>query len=125
MKKRLFVLIFLMMFLSGIVSLNAAVIKGKVTLSPKGDPYDHGNMLLMPLGEEQYTKAEIDAEGNYRFPDLKPGRYVLKMDLYSLTPFETEVTLTEETVTEVIDLNLTLTLLDKALVFTKEASDFI
>ena len=125
MKKRLFVLIFLMMFLSGIVSLNAAVIKGKVTLSPKGDPYVHGNMLLMPLGEEQYTKAEIDAEGNYRFPDLKPGRYVLKMDLYSLTPFETEVTLTEETVTEVIDLNLTLTLLDKALVFTKEASDFI
>lgn len=125
MKKRLFVLFFLMIFLSGIVSLNAAVIKGKVTLTPKGDPYDHGNMLLMPLGEDQYTKAEIDTEGNYRFSDLEPGRYILKMDLYSLTPFETEITLTEETETKQVDVPLSLTLLDKALVFTKEASDFI
>jgi AGCS family alanine or glycine:cation symporter len=47
------------------------------------------------------------------------------MDLYSLTPFETEVTIAEESEIKVIDIDLTLTLLDKVLVFTKEASDFI
>jgi AGCS family alanine or glycine:cation symporter len=125
MKKRLFILLSLTILLSGFVSLEAAEIKGKITLSPKGEPYVHGNMLLMPLGEELYTKAEIDPEGNYRYTDLIPGRYLLKMDLYSLTPFETEITISEETEIQVVDVDLTLTLLDKALVFTKEASDFI
>ncbi|UCE43060.1 MAG: sodium:alanine symporter family protein [Candidatus Aminicenantes bacterium] len=125
MKKRLFILLSLTILLSGYFSLNAADIKGKVTLSPKGEPYVHGNMLLMPLGEEVYTKAEIDAEGNYRYTDLTPGRYILKMDLYSLTPFEEEITISEETEIQVVDVDLTLTLIDKALVFTKEASDFI
>jgi len=125
MKKRLFFLLLLTILLSGYVSLNAAEIKGKVTLSPKGKPYVHGNMLLMPLGEELYTKAEIDSEGYYQYADLTPGRYLLKMDLYSLTAFETEVTITEESERKVIDVDLTLTFLDKALVFTKEASDFI
>jgi AGCS family alanine or glycine:cation symporter len=125
MKNRRVILLFLTILLSGYVSLTAAEIKGKVTLSPKGKPYSHGNMLLMPIGEELYTKAEIDAEGSYRYTDLTPGRYLLKMDLYSLNPFETEVTIDEETETEVVDIELTLTMLDKALVFTKEASDFI
>jgi len=125
MKKRLFFLLLLTILLSGYVSLNAAEIKGKVTLSPKGKPYVHGNMLLMPLGEELYTKAEIDSEGYYQYADLTPGRYLLKMDLYSLTAFETEVTITEESERKVIDVDLTLTFLDKVLVFTKEASDFI
>ncbi len=114
-----------MIFLSGSASLNAADIKGKVTLSPEGKPYAHGNMLLMPVGEEKYTKAEIDPEGNYIYEDLRPGRYILKMDLYSLTPFETEVVIAEDTETKVIDVLLSLSLLDKALVFTKEASDFM
>jgi AGCS family alanine or glycine:cation symporter len=125
MKKRLFFLLSLAILLAGYVSLNAAEIKGEVTISPKGKPYAHGNMLLIPLGEEIYTKAEIDEEGNYRYTDLTPGRYLLKMDLYSLTPFETEVNLTEESEIEVIDIDLTLNFLDKVLVFTKEASDFI
>ncbi len=125
MKKRIVFLLSLMILLSGYVSLNAADIKGKVTLSPKGEPYVHGNMLLVPLGEELFTKAEIDAEGNYQYADLTPGRYLLKMDLYSLTPFETEVTIKEESEMKVIDFDLTLTFLDKVLVFTKEASDFI
>jgi AGCS family alanine or glycine:cation symporter len=125
MKKRLFILLSITILLSGFVSLESAEIKGKVTLSPKGEPYVHGNMLLMPLGEELYTKAEIDPEGVYRYTDLTPGRYLLKMDLYSLTPFETEITISEETEIQVVDIDLTLTLLDKALVFTKEASDFI
>ncbi len=125
MKKRLVFFLCLITLLSGYVSLNAAEIKGKVTLSPKGEAYVHGNMLLMPLGEEIYTKAEIDSEGNYRYADLAPGRYLLKMDLYSLTPFETEITISEETEIQVVDVDLKLNFLDKALVFTKEASDFI
>jgi AGCS family alanine or glycine:cation symporter len=125
MKKRLFVFLSLMSFLCGTAFLNAADIKGKVTLSPEGEPYAHGNMLLMPVGEEKYTKAEIDAEGNYIYRDLGPGKYILKMDLCSLTPFETEVNITEGTETQVIDVSLSLSLLDKALVFTKEASDFM
>jgi AGCS family alanine or glycine:cation symporter len=125
MKKRLFCLLFLTILLSGFVSLNAAEIKGKVTLSPKGKPYSYGNMLLMPLGEEAYIKAEIDKEGNYQFLDLAPGRYSLKMDLFSLTPFETEVTISDVSESNVIDIQLTLSFLDKMLVFTKEASDFI
>jgi AGCS family alanine or glycine:cation symporter len=125
MKKRLFVLLSLAILLSGCLTLNAAEIKGKVTLSPKGEPYVHGNMLLMPLGEEFYNKAEIDEDGDFEYTGLTPGRYLLKMDLYSLTPFETEVTIREESEIRVIDVALTLTFLDKALVFTKEASDFI
>ncbi len=125
MKKRLVFFLCLITLLAGYVSLNAAEIKGKVTLSPKGEPYVHGNMLLMPLGEEIFTKAEIDSEGNYRYADLSPGRYLLKMDLYSLTPFETQITISEETEIQVVDVDLSLNFLDKALVFTKEASDFI
>lgn len=125
MKNRRLILLALIILLSGYISLDAAEIKGKVTVSPKGKPYPHGNMLLMPIGEEQYTKAEIDAEGNYQYTGLTDGRYQLKMDLYSLTPFETEVTITEQTEVIVVDVDLTLTMLDKALVFTKEASDFI
>jgi AGCS family alanine or glycine:cation symporter len=125
MKKRLSILLSMIILLSGYVSLNAAEIKGKVTLLPKEEPYSFGNMLLMPIGEEQYTKGEIDKEGNYQFSDLVPGRYLLKMDLFSLTPFETEITITDSAESMVIDIPLTLSFLDKMLVFTKEASDFI
>ncbi len=125
MKKGLFILLSLMILLSGYTFLNAGDIKGKITLSPKGKPYVHGNMLLMPIGEEAFTKAEIDPEGNYSYTDLLPGKYILKMDLYSLTPFETEVDIFKESDIQVVNIDLRLTLLDKALVFTKEASDFI
>ena len=125
MKNRRLIFLFLIILLSGYVSLNAAEIKGRVTISPKGKPYSHGNMLLMPIGEEQYTKAEIDADGNYRYADLLPGRYQLKMDLYSLTPFETEIDIADNAEITVVDIPLTLSPLDKVLVFTKEASDFI
>ena len=125
MKNRRLIFLFLIILLSGYVSLNAAEIKGRVTISPKGKPYSHGNMLLMPIGEEQYTKAEIDADGNYRYADLLPGRYQLKMDLYSLTPFETEIDIADNAEITVVDIPLALSPLDKALVFTKEASDFI
>ncbi len=125
MKKRSIIILLLIVFFSGYASLDAAEIKGKVRQSPTGDPYPHGNMLLMPIGEELFTKAEIDEEGNYAFSGLRAGRYLLKMDLYSLTPFETEVYIEEDSETILEDVDLTLTFLDKALVFTKEASDFI
>jgi AGCS family alanine or glycine:cation symporter len=125
MKKRFGYLLFLIILFSFFVPSNAAEIKGQVTLSPEGKPYPHGNMLLMPIGEETYIKAEIDEQGNYLYAGLTPGRYSLKMDLYSLTPFETEVTISDESESRVLDIPLTLGFLDKALVFTKEASDFI
>jgi AGCS family alanine or glycine:cation symporter len=125
MKKRLFIFFTLTILFSCYTTLHAADIRGKVTLFPKGKPYPHGSMLLMPLGAEAFTKAEIDPEGNFQYMDLNPGRYLLKMDLYSLTPFETEITINEETETQVVDVALELNLLDKTLVFTKEASDFI
>ncbi len=125
MNKRLIIILCLSVIIFGLADLKAAEIKGKVTLSPEGKPYVHGNMLLMLVGEETYTKAEIDAEGNYVYSDLTPGKYDLKLDLYSLTPFETEVVIDQETDIRVINVDLSLTLLDKALVFTKEASDFI
>ncbi len=125
MKKRLFIFFCMSAFIFGLAHLEAAEIKGKVTLSPHGKPYAHGNMLLMLVGEDKYTKAEIDPEGNYAYSGLEPGKYTLKMDLYSLTPFETEVDIEEENDLRQINVELSLTLLDKALVFTKEASDFI
>lgn len=125
MKKRSIIVLSLALLFSGYASLNAADLKGKVRQSPTGKSYSHGNMLLMPIGEELFTKAEIDEEGNYVFSDLTAGRYLLKMDLYSLTPFETEILIEEDSETILVDVDLTLTFLDKALVFTKEASDFI
>jgi AGCS family alanine or glycine:cation symporter len=125
MIKRLVIFFCVSTIIFGLTNLEAADIKGKVTLSPEGKPYPHGNMLLMLVGEEKYTKAEIDSEGNYIYTGLKPGKYDLKMDLYSLTPFETEVDIDQETDTRIINVDLSLTLLDKVLVFTKEASDFI
>lgn len=125
MKKRLFIILCVSAILFGLTHLEAAEIKGKVTLSPEGKPYVHGNMLLMLVGEDKFTRAEIDPEGNYIYTGLIPGKYLLKMDLYSLTPFETEVEIDEETDTRLINVDLSLNPLDKALVFTKEASDFI
>ncbi len=125
MNKRRIIFFCLLALILGLTDLDAADIKGKVTLSPRGKPYSHGNMLLMLVGDEKYTKAEIDTEGNYVYTGLAPGKYTLKMDLYSLTPFETEVDIEEAADTRIIDIDLSLSLLDKALVFTKEASDFI
>jgi AGCS family alanine or glycine:cation symporter len=125
MKKKFIILFSSLIFAGTFHSLMAADIKGQVTLLPKGKPYVHGNMLLMPLGEDKYTRAEIDQDGNYSYTNLSPGKYILKMDLYSLTPFETEVEIQEKTDTQEVNIALTLSHLDKALVFTKEASDFL
>ena len=125
MKKRLFAIILTLTFLTGLTALNAADIKGKIIQLPKDKPYTHGVILLMPLGAEKYTKTTIDPQGNFIYRDLKPGKYIIKMDLYSLTPVEREIEIMEEDETLDINLSITLSLLDKTLVFIRELSDFM
>ena len=128
MKKKVFAIIFISALVFSLSTLYAADIKGKVSLSPEGKPYTHGDILLTPLGTEEYIKAEIDDQGNFNFQDIKPGKYEIKMDLYSATPSggeKREIEINEED--EIIELpfNISLSFLDKTLVFTKETSDFI
>ena len=128
MKKKAFAIIFISALVFSLSTLYAADIKGKVSLSPEGKPYTHGDILLTPLGTEEYMKAEIDDQGKFNFQDIKPGKYEIKMDLYSATPSggeKREIEIKEED--EIIELpfNISLSFLDKALVFTKETSDFI
>ena len=125
MKKKTLAIIFLFTCLVSLSNLKAAEIKGKVTLLPKGTPYTRGAILLQPLGTEEYTKATIDKQGNFSYKDLKPGKYELKMDLYSATPVQMDIEIKEETEILEIPLSISLSFLDKVLVFTKETSDFI
>jgi AGCS family alanine or glycine:cation symporter len=120
-------LTFILMFgmLSGLTALNAASIKGKVTLLPDGKPYSQGSILLRPIEEEYYIKADIDPEGNFEYSDLMPGRYEIKMDLFSLTPFEQEITIEEATDTIEQEFAISLSFLDKTHVFIKKTTDFI
>ena len=128
MKKKVSVLIFLLSFISGLSTLNAADIKGKVTLSPEGKPYTRGLILLQAIGGEEYREAKIDEQGNFFYQDITPGKYSLWMDLYSATPSggeEREIEIKEKTETLELNLSISLSFLDKVLVFTKETSDFI
>ncbi len=128
MKKKTLAIFFLSSFLISVSTLNAADIKGKVILAHKGKLYSHGDILLTPLGAEEYIIAKIESDGNFTFGDIRPGKYEIKMDLYSATPSggeKREIEIKEED--EILEFNflVSLSLLDKALVFTKEASDFI
>lgn len=125
MKKRTIAILCAALILSSFSLAQTAEIKGRVTLSPEGKPYGKGNMLLMLLGEDIYVKAPIDSEGRFFYRNLTPGTYVLKMDLYNLTPVEKEITILDETESLEITLPITLSLLDKTLVFVRETSDFI
>ncbi len=126
MKKKTLAVIFFILFIGSSLS-HAADLKGRVVHLPQQKPYSHGSILLTPRGAEEYIKAEIDREGGFVFRGLKPGKYTLKLDLYSVTPEggEKEVEITEEHETLDVTLPISLSVLDKALVFTKEASDFI
>jgi AGCS family alanine or glycine:cation symporter len=125
MKKKIVAFIFLMVFVLGFAGLRATEVKGKVSLLPKEEPYTKGAVLIKPIGEEQYIKAEIDSEGFYSFTDIDPGIYVLKIDLYGLTPYEKEIEISGEEETLIIDLAISLSLLDRTLVFLREADDTI
>ncbi|MFB0565266.1 MAG: alanine/glycine:cation symporter family protein [Candidatus Aminicenantaceae bacterium] len=125
MKKKLLANLFLFSCLLNLNTLKAADIKGKVTLLPEKKPYSHGAILLRPLGAESYTKAEIDEQGNFSYRDLEVGKYIIKMDLYSVYPVEREIEIQDEAETLELEFPISLSLLDKALVFTKETSDFI
>jgi len=125
MKKKFIVIIYMFLLLSGFSFLNATEIKGKVTDAAKGKPYTHGSVLLEPLGTENRLESEIDEEGNYTFQNIELGTYILWVDIYSATPAggekrEIEVGEGDETLES--DFNISLSFLDKALVFTKETS---
>ncbi len=125
MKKKFAIIIPLLVLISSLNVLNAADINGKVTLSPKGKAYTHGAILLMPLGAEKYVKTTIDPHGNFIYRDLRPGKYIIKMDLYGLTPVEKEITIIDEEETLDLPLTITLSLLDRALVSIRRLSDFM
>jgi AGCS family alanine or glycine:cation symporter len=128
MKKKTLAIIFFFLCLMSLSTLKAADIKGKVILSPKGKPYTHGAILLEPLGTEKRIEAKIDKQGNFTYWDIKPGKYILWMDLYSATPSggeKREIEIKEEDETLKLPFTISLSLLDKVLVFTKEASDFM
>jgi len=125
MIKKTLTLILSLAFLLGLQSLNAAEINGKITLSKTGKPYSKGSILLRPLEEESYIKTDIDAQGYFTYSGLRPGRYEIKMDLYSLTPFEDEIEIFDDQETLEREYVLSLSTLDKIHVFIKEASDFI
>jgi AGCS family alanine or glycine:cation symporter len=124
-KKALLILIVPLILLSGTPALHGADIEGKVILLPKGTPYSHGNILLMSRGAKNYIKTTIDPQGNFIYRDLKAGKYIIKMDLYSLTPVEKEIEIKGDEEILKLDLTISLSLLDKALVFIREVSDFM
>ncbi len=125
MKKKIFVFIFVSVLLIGFQSLDAADVKGKITLLPKGDPYTQGSILLRSAGEKNFVKTEIDPEGYYSYSDLRPGKYEIKMDLFNLTPFQDDIEIFTDGQIIVRDYSISLSLLDKIHVFVKKSSDFI
>jgi len=125
MKKKIFVFIFVSVLLTGVQSLQAAEIKGKVSLLPKGDPYSQGFILLRTVGEENYIRTEIDPEGYYSFTDLRFGTYEIKMDLFNLTAFQDNIEIFTDGQILVRDYSISLSLLDKIHVFIKKSSDFV
>jgi AGCS family alanine or glycine:cation symporter len=125
MKKKTLAIIFFFLCLTSLQTLDAADIKGKVILSPKGEPYTQGIVLLRPLEEEYFTETALDLEGNFIYSDLKPGKYIIKMDLYELTPFEEEIEIKDRAETLELNFTISLDLLDKVLIFITKASDFM
>lgn len=125
MIKKFIVSTILALFVFSLHPLEAAEIKGQVTLAPKRKPYTKGAILVRPIEEEIFIKAEIDKEGNYAFTNLSADKYILKMDLYGLTPFEQEIEIKDQNEILVLNLAITLSFLDKFLVSIKDFSDFI
>jgi AGCS family alanine or glycine:cation symporter len=125
MIKKLIISMILVVLIFGLYTLEAADLKGQVTLAPKGTPYTKGAILIKPIGEDVFIKSELDNEGNYAFTDLSPGRHIIKMDLYGLTPVEREIEIKSRDESIVLDLPITLSFLDKFLVSIKDFSDFV
>lgn len=125
MKKKIIASLFILVLVFGYSGLNAAEIKGKVFTSSDGKPYTKGAVLLKAPDEEKYIKAEIGPEGNYSFREVSIGTYTLKLDLYGLTPAEKEIEIKEQGEILNVDLPISLSFLDKALVILQEADDTI
>lgn len=125
MKKKTIAVLFILTVLFSLSNLNAADIKGKVFTLPKEKPFTKGAVLIKTRGEEKYTKAAIDSVGSYFFKEIKPGKYIIKLDLYGLTPFEKEIEVKEKDEILNVDLPISLSVLDKTLVFLQESDDAI
>jgi AGCS family alanine or glycine:cation symporter len=125
MKKKLFAFIAFFAVTAAFSHVNAAEIKGTVTLQPQGEPYTHGVILVKQIVDEYFTETKIDKQGNFSFDNLEPGNYTIKMDLYGLTPLEREFTIEDEGEVKTIDFPITLSFLDKTLVFIREKSDIL
>lgn len=124
MRKKFCAGFFLLMFVLVISSLSASEIKGKVTLLPKEKPFSKGAVLIKSPAEDKFIKADIDTGGNYIFSDVRAGKYIIKVDLYGLTPIEQEIEI-QEGETKDVPLQFSLSILDKSLVFLQEADDLI
>jgi len=103
----------------------ASEITGNVTLLPKGKPFTKGAILFKGVEEDYFTKAELDEVGRFSFSGISPGRYVIKHDLHGLTPFQDEINVRDYGEEIDIPMPITLSALDRVMVFTYEASDFI
>ncbi len=123
-KKIRFLLIAILAVLS-FQGLYATDITGRVLLRPKMTPYAKGAILIKSIEEENFTKTKVGPDGSFTIAGLKPGKYTMKMDLKGLTPFEQEIEITEGEAAARLDIPISLSIMDKILIFTYEASDFI
>jgi len=130
MKIKILAVIFILILIFSLSTLKGADIKGKVLLLPEQKPYGRGFILLTPFEElekkeKKEFKSTIDKQGNFNYQNLEPGKYLLKMDLYSIPKVEKEIEIKEKDEILELTLPISLSFLDKVLVFTKEGSDFI
>lgn len=56
------------------------ILRGRVVLQKTGDPLHHASVLVVQLGR----RTETDAEGNYEFRNLPPGRYEVLAHMHPL-----------------------------------------
>jgi AGCS family alanine or glycine:cation symporter len=119
------VLFVLFLFLMSFTQAAAADISGRVVLLPGEKPYTKGNVLFKGVEEDYFTKSELNEDGEFSFKVDTLGRYVIKHDLHGLTPFEDEFEVTDHDEVIEISMPISLSALDKVMVFTYEASDFI
>ncbi len=117
MKRRAIVLFVLLLFGS---SLAAATFTGKVRAD--GKPLDGANVLLKDLsGKTLLYQTDTDAEGNFALK-AEEGEYLLEIKKYGLTLHRQRVEVKEG---KILELDLKLSFLDKALIFTREMSDIL
>jgi AGCS family alanine or glycine:cation symporter len=127
MKKNYLLLFLIFIFVLGLPSLKAADIEGKVTLKNRQELLMEGQVILTPISKElKRFVTQVDEKGAFFYKDLPTGRYEVMMDLHGLTKFKKVVEIKEPGQSVVLEEQIvTLSTLDKVLIFTVKASDFI